>query len=36
LPDGREYLTPELRDFFRSRGADIERERIFFRKGLRQ
>ena len=34
LPNG-EYLTPELRDFFSSRGADIERERIFFRKGVR-
>jgi SAM-dependent methyltransferase len=32
LPSG-EYLTPELRDFFSSRGAGIERERIFFRKG---
>jgi SAM-dependent methyltransferase len=30
LPDGN-YLTPEVRDFFLSRGADIERERIFFR-----
>jgi hypothetical protein len=29
LPNG-EYLTPEVRDFFASRGADIERERIFF------
>jgi SAM-dependent methyltransferase len=29
------YLAPELRDFFASRGADIERERIFFRNGLR-
>ena len=29
LPDGT-YLTPEVRDFFLSRGADIERERIFF------
>jgi SAM-dependent methyltransferase len=34
LPSG-EYLTPELRDFFRSRGADIERERIFFEQGIR-
>ena len=34
LPSG-EYLTPELHDFFSSRGADIERERIFFRKGVR-
>jgi SAM-dependent methyltransferase len=30
-----DYLTPELHDFFRARGADIERERIFFRKGSR-
>ncbi|HZR78796.1 MAG TPA: class I SAM-dependent methyltransferase [Chthoniobacterales bacterium] len=34
LPDGREYLTRELREFFRSRGADIERERIFFKHGF--
>src|SRR5437868_6363715 len=34
LPDGREYLTHDLRDFFRSRGADIERERIFFKDGI--
>lgn len=34
LPNG-EYLTPEIRDFFVSRGADVERERIFFRDGLR-
>jgi SAM-dependent methyltransferase len=34
MPNG-DYLTPELRDFFSSRGADIERERIFFRNGLR-
>lgn len=33
LPNG-EYLTPEVRDFFLSRGADVERERIFFRNGL--
>lgn len=33
LPNG-EYLTPELRDFFSDRGADIERERIFFKDGL--
>jgi SAM-dependent methyltransferase len=33
LPNG-DYLTPELRDFFSSRGADIERERIFFAKGV--
>jgi len=34
LPNG-DYLTPELRQFFSSRGADIERERIFFAKGVR-
>lgn len=34
LPDGKTYLTPELRDFFLSRGADIERERIFFKHGV--
>ena len=33
LPNG-EYMTPELRDFFSSRGADIERERIFFKNGV--
>jgi SAM-dependent methyltransferase len=33
LPNG-DYWTPELRDLFASRGADIERERIFFRRGL--
>jgi len=33
LPDGR-YLTAEVRDFFASHGADIERERIFFKKGI--
>ena len=33
LPNG-DYLKPELRDFFCSRGADIERERIFFSKGV--
>ena len=32
---GRDYYTPELRDFFLSRGASVERERILFRKGLR-
>jgi SAM-dependent methyltransferase len=32
---GRDYYTPELRDFFLSRGASVERERIVFRKGLR-
>ncbi|MGC2353607.1 MAG: class I SAM-dependent methyltransferase [Candidatus Udaeobacter sp.] len=30
-----DFYTPELRDFFLSRGASIERERIFFEKGLR-
>ena len=34
LPNG-EYWTPKLHDFFVNRGADIERERIFFRKGVR-
>ncbi|HME88101.1 MAG TPA: class I SAM-dependent methyltransferase [Chthoniobacterales bacterium] len=34
LPNGK-YLAPELSELFLSRGADIERERIFFRKGLR-
>ncbi len=34
LPTG-EYLTPELHDFFSSRGAEIERERIFFKHGVR-
>jgi SAM-dependent methyltransferase len=34
LPNG-DYLTPELRDFFRAHGADIERERVFFRNGFR-
>jgi SAM-dependent methyltransferase len=33
LPNG-DYLTPELRDFFSKRGADIERERIFFTNGV--
>jgi len=33
LPNG-DYLTPELRQFFSSRGADIERERIFFANGV--
>src|SRR5881394_3956014 len=33
LPNG-DYLTPELRQFFSSRGADIERERIFFPNGV--
>lgn len=35
LPNG-DYLTPELRQFFSSRGADIERERIFFPRGVRK
>lgn len=35
LPNG-DYLTRELRDFFSSRGADIERERIFIAKGIRK
>jgi SAM-dependent methyltransferase len=30
-----DYDVPELRDFFVSRGANVERERIFFDKGLR-
>jgi SAM-dependent methyltransferase len=34
LPTG-EYWTREVHDFFRNRGADIERERIFFKRGLR-
>src|ERR1700736_1405144 len=33
LPNG-DYLTPELGDFFSRRGADIERERIFFPNGV--
>jgi SAM-dependent methyltransferase len=28
------YYTPEIRDLFLSRGADVERERISFEKGL--
>lgn len=35
LPDGKQYLTAELREFFLSRGARIERERIFFKRGLK-
>jgi SAM-dependent methyltransferase len=35
LPNG-DYLTAELRQFFSSRGADIERERIFFPRGVRK
>jgi SAM-dependent methyltransferase len=30
---GGNYYTPELRDFFLGRGADVERERIFFKRG---
>jgi SAM-dependent methyltransferase len=30
-----DYYTPELRDLFVSRGAKVERERIFFENGLR-
>jgi SAM-dependent methyltransferase len=30
-----DYYTPELRDLFLSRGANIERERILFENGLR-
>ena len=29
------YYTPQLRDFFLTRGAKVERERIFFANGLR-
>src|SRR5947208_6314700 len=32
---GGDYYTPELHDVFLSRGANVERERIFFDKGLR-
>jgi SAM-dependent methyltransferase len=32
---GGDYYTPELRNFFMRRGADVERERIFFKKGVR-
>ena len=35
LPNG-DYLTPEMRNFFSSRGADIERERILFANGVRK
>ena len=35
LPDGKKYLTREVRDLFLTRGADIERERIFFKQGVR-
>jgi hypothetical protein len=30
-----DYYSPELRDLFLSRGANIERERISFERGLR-
>jgi hypothetical protein len=30
-----DYDAPELRDFFVSRGANVERERIFFENGPR-
>jgi hypothetical protein len=32
---GRDYYTPEMRDFFLSHGANVVRERIVFDKGLR-
>ena len=35
IPNG-DYLTPELRQFFSSRGANIERERIFFTNGVKK
>ena len=35
LPNG-DYLTPELWHFFSSRGAEIERERIFFANGIKK
>ena len=35
LPNG-DYLTPDLKHFFSSRGADIERERIFFPNGVKK
>ena len=35
LPNG-DYLTPELWHFFSSRGAAIERERIFFANGIKK
>jgi SAM-dependent methyltransferase len=31
---GGDYYTPELREFFLRRGADVERERIFFDRGV--
>jgi len=30
-----DYYSPELLDLFLSRGANVERERIFFENGLR-
>jgi SAM-dependent methyltransferase len=33
LADGS-YLAPDVREFFRARGAGIERERIFFKQGV--
>jgi SAM-dependent methyltransferase len=33
LADGS-YLAPDVREFFRARGASIERERIFFKQGV--
>src|SRR3984893_7288276 len=35
VPSG-DYFTPELKQFFLSRGAAIERERIFFARGLKK
>lgn len=35
LPDGKRYLSPEVSDLFLRRGAAIERERIFFKRGIR-
>jgi SAM-dependent methyltransferase len=32
---GGDYYTSELRDLFLRRGADVERERIFFNRGVR-
>ena len=34
LADGS-YLPPDVHEFFRTSGADIERERIFFKNGMR-
>jgi len=30
-----DYYTSELREFFLSRGASVERDRVFFSNGLR-